>query len=39
MNDRSPDAASRSMKARYIGALVLEAAIILVLWLLGRAYS
>jgi hypothetical protein len=39
MNDRSPDAPSRSMKARYVGAIVLEAVIIFVLWLLGRAYS
>jgi hypothetical protein len=39
MTDPSTDKASRSMTARYAGALVLEAVIILLLWLLSRAYS
>jgi len=39
MNTPPPDLHDSPMTGRYIGALVLEAVIILLLWLLGRAYS
>jgi hypothetical protein len=36
---RGPEPGDTPMTARYLGAIVLEALIILVLYLLGRAYS
>lgn len=39
MNSPSAPEKDTAMTGRYIGALILEAAIIAALWILGRLYS